>query len=830
MGNHEAISFWKFIAEYEIEIPIIQRDYAQGRKEKSELRKKFLDNIKMALEKENGKLNLDFVYGSIENNRLVPLDGQQRLTTLWLLHWYIALRSGNLTDDNCKILKHFTYKTRVSSRMFCERMCNPENFEHFKGDNIVKYITDQIWFYSGWMHDPTIQSMLRMLGSDEYGNSIEAIFNCGYSKCSAVVPKTKDCYYTGIWKKLTAPNNPVITFYHLELLNFGLSDDMYVKMNARGKQLSDFENLKADIEGYLRKQEGEEWKNLLDPKAGIPIKFDTTWTSIFWDNKSKDNRIDEIYFAFINRFFFNKLLVAKNDNKYILNLEKESENRTYNYLNDTRNPNDYDLKVSYTSLDNYKYCPVNNGFEIPRDLFEDLGKVLDNYSGFCEKIENIEVRKKLFNCGWDKIDFIPEYDEKNEFVINNSGAKVRKISTLNQIQRVVFFAICKYFQEDEYEEESLKRWMRVVWNLVSGIDSDDKPQIRSAQAMRTAAEFINSLNSHDVYQSLIEKGEEKGEASYFTSLDYNFEGRCKEEILKAKQILADDQQNLRKYDENDTWDTIIKEAENELFFHGSIRFLFQGDNGVDWENFDTKHEQVKKLFNEKGINDKYKISLIKNLVCRCLWDELQDKQLFNPNASTWLWLLCDPGMRQYISEILSADELSADELTLKLEIPKDGDGKHIMPLLKNLPYGEIIKEIPKGRFRRYVIIALYPPYRDRAITFDDDQFHRNQILTELLNQKAISVDKGIIIKEGYLWGWNINFEYKGSTYQWHKNNHVYLLKKNKNDYDYCIRDGSKTDETERYFCFKVPDDISSESFIVELKKLKTAFDKITYDK
>jgi len=45
-------SFWKFIQENEIEIPIIQRDYAQGRLGKESLRKNFLSDLKKALDNE----------------------------------------------------------------------------------------------------------------------------------------------------------------------------------------------------------------------------------------------------------------------------------------------------------------------------------------------------------------------------------------------------------------------------------------------------------------------------------------------------------------------------------------------------------------------------------------------------------------------------------------------------------------------------------------------------------------------------------------------------------------------------------------------------------
>ena len=98
-NNTKAISFWNFLKENTIEIPIIQRDYAQGRLGKENLRKTFLGDLKRAL-KDNIEMKLDFVYGSVEGGTLNPLDGQQRLTTLWLLHWYIALRAGVLNEEN----------------------------------------------------------------------------------------------------------------------------------------------------------------------------------------------------------------------------------------------------------------------------------------------------------------------------------------------------------------------------------------------------------------------------------------------------------------------------------------------------------------------------------------------------------------------------------------------------------------------------------------------------------------------------------------------------------------------------------------------------------
>lgn len=275
MNNTKAISFWQFLEKYKIEIPIIQRDYAQGRKGKEELRRSFFTNLKEALDN-NKELKLDFVYGAINNNTLTPLDGQQRLTTLWLLHWYVALRAGKLKEtETQEKLKKFSYETRVSSREFCEQLCNYKNFECFQckeDSKIVKFITNQTWFYSAWKQDPTIQSMLRMLSgtkeTDKSGND----FIDGIEELFDGVKDLKD--FTEYWNILSGDDCP-IAFYHLPLENFGLSDDLYIKMNARGKQLTDFENLKADLIGYIqeRANENKDWENLLKGEDSIPIKL-----------------------------------------------------------------------------------------------------------------------------------------------------------------------------------------------------------------------------------------------------------------------------------------------------------------------------------------------------------------------------------------------------------------------------------------------------------------------------------------------------------------------------------------------------------------------------
>ena len=606
MASHK-ISFWKFIQENTIEIPIIQRDYAQGRIGKEQLRTSFLKELKEALDKKQ-LLKLDFVYGSVENGHLQPLDGQQRLTTLWLLHWYIALKAEKLKEAS-NILKNFSYETRISSREFCKKLCEAD-FTQFVEESIVDFITQQTWFYSFWKQDPTIQAMLRMLGGttneEEAKDNIEAVFKGGD--------------FSEYWTRLTSEEAP-IAFYYQPLKDFGLSDDLYIKMNARGKQLTPFENFKADLIGYIEQEskKDETWNKLLN----VPILLDTDWMDIFWKNKSENYQIDEIYYAFLNRFFWNYYVSSSKETG-----SKIEQTDTYKYLNK-------DNYTTYDSLENYK----NSEGIIPLELFEDLQTVLNNFGKYSQ---DKLLKEVIPNAQWETpFFFIPEYDEKGGII------------GVNQLQRIIFFAICKYFKEGEGEENSLKRWMRVVWNLVSGEDEGGLPQIRNIDAVKIAIDYIAIFDSHNVYNSMLSK-------TLIIDKTNEFQQRCNEEIEKAKKIC-----------EEDTWEEKIITAENYAFFRGSIRFLFRDSQGnTDWRLFDQKWENVQRYFKSEktadgasAMNESYNnASLLKALISRFNRQEQYygvlhwRHRVFNNKPNTWLYYLLHQAITEPVHQLLIGND------------------------------------------------------------------------------------------------------------------------------------------------------------------------------
>ena len=299
-------TLWQLLGKCKVVIPILQRDYAQGRVGYESLREKFLLAISEALNGEK-QLKLDFVYGSSDQEcRFNPLDGQQRLTTLWLLHWYLAFRLDKLSEQSTiEHLSNFSYETRVSSTSFCQRIVK-RGSEIVKGENenIAEAIIRQTWIPSVWRQDPTVQSMLRML-SGEHNGKIDGIEELFADKDNQTLLKYWDALM------LPAAKCPLV-FYQLDLENLGQSDDLYVKMNGRGKPLSDFENFKADLIKYIADQE---WTSLLHAQNGLPILLDTKWLDFFWKYRNSNISLDDMMFGFINRFLLVRLMMAQTPQK-----------------------------------------------------------------------------------------------------------------------------------------------------------------------------------------------------------------------------------------------------------------------------------------------------------------------------------------------------------------------------------------------------------------------------------------------------------------------------------------------------------------------------------
>lgn len=480
-------SFWELLNNHNVEIPIIQRDYAQGRIGKEELRNNFLSALYDALN-DNKRIMLDFIYGSNKNNVFQPLDGQQRLTTLFLIYWYAALKENMLFEEIKNILNNFSYETRASSREFCQSLVNKHiNIIDFKG-KLSDKIIDSSWFFLSWKKDPTIDSMLRVI--DDIHNKFSSI--------------------DSLWNKLTS-DQFLIGFYFVELEHIGLTDDLYIKMNARGKLLTTFENFKALFQKYIN---DNNWDNDKDFANTFASKVDSEWTDLFWKHR-KNNIIDDAFIRFISTISMIQLVKEKTTERYekIRKLQEDYES----------------IKPNYFTKDGYDYF-----------------------------YKCIEVYRKVFDEKIDtKIDF-PLWQHTP--VDNLFSALVYEGSNASYTQKVLFFAQTEYLKRVEnFNKELFLDWMRVVRNIISRGDverSGKRPAIiRSPEAFDGVINLITELSDgcQDIYSFL--------KSNNVTS-SFSRE-QIREEKLKANLINEDI--NNKK---------IIFNIEDTNFCQGRIDFIF----------------------------------------------------------------------------------------------------------------------------------------------------------------------------------------------------------------------------------------------------------------
>lgn len=807
MIKTELTTFWVFLKETKTEIPIIQRDYAQGREGNENLRKKFLTDLKGALDGSQN-LKLDFVYGNVVDESLNPLDGQQRLTTLWLLHWYIAYRAGKLKDDGIRnTFKNFTYQTRISSREFCEKLSGFSEPQP-EGKSIVKHITNQTWFQSSWKQDPTAIAMLNMLGGDpDKKDNLESVF--------------KDVDFLNYWGILTASNCP-ITFYFLPLNDFRQPDDLYIKMNARGKQLTGFENFKAELVQHIKKNLKIDQDK--KPTETIAHKLDTTWTDVFWINRSNDARIDEIYFAFMNRYFLNQMLVShkeKDDegNHKLLSISKISNNDTFKTLYGHESD---DIAVEYDGFDIYKE-KLGEESLINKKTLERLAKTLDGfYNTYSEKIKSFDIAQlkevnQLFLPPWDaenSFSYIPIYDKKKD------GSK-QSILKIEQKERIVFHAICRFFEKLDNGEKNietpLKQWMRVVWNIVenSGVNTIDS-MIGTMRLIDELSEY-----SHSIYGFL---------GNRLLSPDGTYILKSKlakdqviEEREKASQILYAEQSN----DNSETWEKRIVDVETVSFFKGAIRFVFTNGLGeIDWKDFDNKAAWCNKYFDDLGVKEEYRKEALMlrtfiSYVDSDGWLNLFNHMVYNNTANTWKQILTNKKWCFNVHNLLSASLLSLYDLET-WSPPQDMDSIQSL-ILRDLVNSNLLFRISDSEeqyrlnYRReYDKHLLYPRNTKTQRRMCMIGVKRNNILSEI--SKEIKVEDWQIVKgANYFRGWSINFIYKNYTFQWHYNDNIYMVyydDSNKLNYE-IIEDEQNND---KYISFS-EEDVTTDNFIEKLDEL-----------
>lgn len=562
------MTFLELLSRYgKIEIPRIQRNYAQGRENESIVRNSFLNDLVTVLNSDDADICLDFIYGSVlnyedikkeEKKKFIPVDGQQRLTTLYLLYWYV--NNCFAKEKNKKIneeLKKFTYEIRDSSKSFCNNLIEKGLNKITNKNKISEKIKTQVWYLLDWNMDPTIKAMLIML------DEIEQRLNDSKIKRENIINNTIE--------------NEKIYFYSIEINDFGSADDIYIKMNSRGKELTLFENFKSKLEKYIEKVYDKEYLNMYNSR------IDNKWLNYFWKKlkKMKNNDVEENEIENIDDWLIN-IYMTIFENQYAVTLLEKDDDTIEN-------------EIKY--FDNF--ITYQGKREIDFDNLVDMGKI---------NKDCIKQSQLLF-------EYFSNKDENNDLNIVNQNDMYEKIMNINKSrsndlrpEKVELFAVCKFLQYknkeelESYEKLELSKILYFVRNIVENMYMDSaKRYCMMISNINNILNFVFKENGIEQYLKKISQYNHDDINELFNKngeFDREFTYLLRGEITKAKHI-----------SQNEEWKREILKIDKNTYFKGNTQFLFEfikEFNDEKLEMYKNYSQKIRIIFSDKPNNSKEK--------------------------------------------------------------------------------------------------------------------------------------------------------------------------------------------------------------------------------
>lgn len=606
-------NLFALLSRYRVVIPGIQRHYVQGANNpKAEsVRKQFIKEIFTAIEKKQNEFNLHFIYGPINTNgedSFVPVDGQQRLTTLWLIARY-AVEKAEPTNrkDLLRLLSRFTYEDRINAKRFCQALtCEDSRWDITQDPN--PDILCQDWFVDYWKEDETVASMIRMLSTihEEWNKHQDTI--------------TAEDVLEAIASKIR---------FELKIDAFG--DDIYMKMNARGLQLTQWENFKAKFSEDLCEDKKESWDKEMEELSNL-----------FFTCSGEHELPDNAFFALYARIMAYE---AKKTGVDCGNGIKELAAYTHNTWSQIELP-----FVPYSD-----FLGITNNESIASTVAATCVKMIKTVLDRYQEIVPYFGDRTLFETF-----FHPKNGNELDFTL------------------CCYEYFQKFVNEDVDTTHFLKA-LRLMWNILENVDKQYEK--KTDNRVELVKKFID-LGDQTLYSPQIREIEKEIEKA---------PEQAKEEAEKAKQMHCNDQSMPSDWNEKtlgrwSNWNDAIKKAEECAFFHGSIRFLYEkNSNGkTTWENFATKLSNCMDLFISEGLSEDKKVKANQVLISHCEdWRKLIRKPVFDAKNESWKQVLTDSSLSECVNGLL----LSPNEIV-------DNHNEIIQILIDDAIWKNLIKETP----------------------------------------------------------------------------------------------------------------------------------------
>lgn len=505
-----------------IEIPIIQRDYAQGRKERNIRIKRdlFLDEIfSVIFDSGNKDLKLYYIYGKIDGTTFIPIDGQQRLTTLYLLAYYLSSRENCF--KNFLNLPELTYRTRFSAKNFtAELRKNPLDYTNDSAQKPSEKIKQSGWFFSEYESDPTVMAILTMLDSI-------------HEKYEAIKESKKSCLLGCLFGNLKR-----IKFEVFSLDGKISTDDLYIKMNARGRALSNFDNFNSMIDEIESPKENTKGEKFSDKSK----KWENTFFK-FYDETNDKSGSDNIGSRALSELI--RIILTT---EYILKLRpKDKDEVLRSLLNSNDAKNKYD--------------------EIPPSEYR-------KWLSLDKNLGIIDYLKKSLDVLSKNV-----LSENKEKILEGGLLQFDKLKNSEYEQKIILFAKIAFkvkLKENNIDKEDrlFEDWLRVISNLIENTAVDNPDSFK--KFIVSTDKLLSKLNNHnlDILECLcsIYDGKENRK-----DLDGFNEFQLKEEIIKAKLISISDE-----------WRVAITDAEKPKNIDSKIAFILRLSNTIGYVNCDFK--------------------------------------------------------------------------------------------------------------------------------------------------------------------------------------------------------------------------------------------------
>lgn len=630
-----------FLTDKNVRIPQLQRDYVQGSDNKKEIRDLFICDLVETLsadtpEAKQKTLHLDFIYGStyeeapasglhphwkegelhfdIPNSDVneptkvfLPLDGQQRLTSLWLLHWMLCPETE--ADAAKKLLSHFSYATRSSSRRFCAALVahigDGELKQQLKTNKGKSALMEAPWFLPAWQKDPTVNSMIEML--------------------VAIGTRLGEADTALLWKRL---QEGAITFTVIEIQSneFRLTDELYIKMNNRGRLLTDWECYKAKAieclgEVVFTEENAGLWESLQaneqekTPADYFSFRVDGRWQDFFW------------------------------------HLSRGGESP----LEDRVQRSDEMMRNFFTWWAEYRYYHYNTGecsdkmhvFKSAEEitlLFQVLNKLHEIDYPHGESAENQDQKKDFLETAFGVVDEMPVEvrlhftgREGNESRVGDLFRLLCEGKLERRHQVLVYYLLLRLVKyNEEATDANLRDFLRVVRNFLYSIRKTEKMAFNSGIELKELSGYAKYLDEvlgeKEVYAGLSSKEVSEGTFQNMSAFHH--------EVEKAKWICAHSAEK-----------TALFQLEEHDLLRGFLRNLpWQDGSGI---NMPRLCEAFFAVFGSPWQQETEKVSdkLVARALVACGFQGILNKGIknytwwaysFGGNESRWRFVLTYP--------------------------------------------------------------------------------------------------------------------------------------------------------------------------------------------